>query len=47
MTRLDTIGVHQSYSNWCREEIVRDVKEEVLYASEEPLDDRGLETIRS
>lgn len=47
MTRLDTSGVHPSYSNWCREEIIRDVKEEVLYVSEEPLDDRGLETIRS
>lgn len=47
LTRLDTSGVHPSYSNWCREEIIRDVKEEVLYVSEEPLDDRGLETIRS
>jgi hypothetical protein len=47
LTRLDTSGVHTSYSNWCREEIIRDVKEEVLYVSEEPLDDRGLEIIRS
>jgi hypothetical protein len=47
LTRLDTSGVHASYTNWCREEITRDFKEEVLYVSEEPLDDRGLETIRS
>ena len=26
---------------------MRDVKEEVLYVSEEPVDDRSLETIRS
>lgn len=47
LTRLDTSNVHPSYHTWCKEEIVRDVKEEVLYVSEEPLDDRGLETIRS
>jgi actin-related protein len=47
LQRLDTSGVHSSYTNWCKEEIVRDVKEEVLYVSEEPVDDRSLETIRS
>ena len=45
--RLDFSQVHPSYYNWCKEEIVRDVKEELLYVSEEPVDDRGLETIRS
>lgn len=47
MTRQDTSGVHPSYYNWCKEEIVRDVKEEILYVSEDPLDDRSLETIRT
>lgn len=47
VTRLDTAGVHPSYYQWCREEIVRDVKEEVLYVSEDPIDDRSLETIKS
>jgi actin-related protein len=47
LQRLDTSGVHPSYYQWCKEEIVRDVKEDVLYVSEEPVDDRSLETIRS
>jgi hypothetical protein len=47
LTRLDTSGVHPSYYHWCKDEIVRDIKEEVLYVSEEPVDDRSLETIRS
>jgi actin-like protein 6A len=47
VTRLDVSGVHPSYYNWCKEEIVRDVKEEVLYVSEDPIDERSLETIRS
>jgi Actin len=47
LQRFDTSGVHASYYHWCKEEIVRDVKEEVLYVSEEPVDDRSLETIRS
>jgi actin-like protein 6A len=45
--RQDFSGVHPSYHRWCKEEIVRDMKEEVLYVSEDPLDDRSLETIRS
>jgi hypothetical protein len=47
LTSQDTSGVHPSYYNWCKEEIVRDVKEEILYVSEDPLDDRSLETIRT
>ena len=47
VTKVDSSQVHPSYLNWAREEIVRDVKEEVLYVSEEPVDDRALETIRS
>lgn len=47
VTRIDSSQVHPSYYNWCKDEIVRDVKEEVLYVSEEPVDDRALETIRS
>lgn len=39
--------MHPSYYNWSKEEIVRDVKEEVLYVSEDPIDERSLETIRS
>ena len=47
LQRFDTSSVHSSYAQWCKEEIVRDVKEEVMYVSEEPLDDRSLETIRT
>ena len=47
VTPLDTTGVHPSYYNWCKEEIVRDLKEEMLYVSEDPVDDRSLDTIRS
>jgi len=47
ITRLDTSGVHPSYSQWAKEEIVRDMKEEMLYVSEDPVDERSLETIRS
>jgi len=47
VTRVDTSHVHPSYYNWSKEEIVKDVKEEVLYVSEEPVDDRAYETIRS
>lgn len=47
MTKVDTSKVHPSYYNWSKEEIVKDVKEEVLYVSEEPVDDRAFETIRN
>lgn len=47
ITRLDTTGVHPSYYQWCKEELVRDVKEETLYVSEDPFDERGVETIRT
>lgn len=44
---MDTSKVHPSYYQWCKEEIVRDMKEEMLYVSEDPIDERSLETIRS
>ncbi len=47
IVRLETAGVHPSYFNWCKEELVRDIKEEVLYVSEDPIDDRSIETVRS
>lgn len=47
IVRHDTAGVHPSYANWCKEELVRDVKEEVLYVNEDPIDERSMETIRS
>ena len=45
--RLDSAGVHPSYAQWCKEEIVRDLKEEVLYVSEDPIDERSMETVKS
>jgi hypothetical protein len=45
--RLDSKGVHPSYAAWCKEEIVRDLKEELLYVSEDPIDDRSIETVRA
>jgi hypothetical protein len=47
LTKLDVTGVNPSYYNWCKEDIVRDMKEEMLYVSEDPVDERSLETIRS
>jgi len=39
--------VHPSYYQWSKEEIVKDMKEEMLYVSEDPVDERSLETIRA
>ncbi len=39
--------MHPSYVQWSREEIARDAKEEMFYVSEESVDERNLETIRS
>lgn len=47
VTRLDSSQVHPSYYQWSKEELVRDMKEEMLYVSEDPIDDRSLETIRA
>ena len=47
VNKVDCSGVHPSYYQWCKEEIVRELKEEILYVSEDPLDERSLETIRS
>jgi Actin len=47
LSRLDTGNVHPSYYQWCKEEIVREMKEELLYVSEDPVDARAMETIRS
>ncbi len=47
ITKQDTSGVRPSYHQWCKEEIVRDLKEEVCYVSEDPVDEKSLETIRS
>lgn len=47
LQRIEAPGVHRSYYQWCKEEIVRDLKEELLYVSEDPVDERSLETIRS
>lgn len=47
LTKLDVSGIHPSYAQWCKEEIVRDVKEELLYVSEDQVDERSLETVRS
>ena len=41
------LNVHPSYYQYSKEEIIRDMKEEILYVSEEPVDDRALETIRT
>ena len=46
LTRLDTSQVHPSYYQWSKEEIAKDMKEEMLYVSEDPVDERSLETIR-
>ncbi len=35
ISRLDTSLVHPSYYQWAKEEIVRDMKEEMLYVSED------------
>ena len=32
---------------WAKEEVVRDLKEEMFYVSEDQIDDRSLETIKS
>ena len=45
--RQDSSRVHPSYNQWAREEIVRDLKEEILYVSEDIVDERSLETIRA
>ena len=47
IAKLDTSGVYSSYNNWCKEDIVNNLKEEMLYISEDPIDERGMETIRS
>lgn len=47
ITKVDTSGVHPSYAQWCKEELVRDLKEEVLYVSEDPVDERAMETVRT
>lgn len=47
ITKLDTSKVHPTYYQWAREEIVRDLKEELFYVSEDPVDERALETIRA
>ena len=44
--KVDFSSVHPSYYQWCKEEILRDMKEEMLYVSEDPVDERSLETIR-
>jgi hypothetical protein len=46
-TFMDTSKVHPSYYQWCKEEIIRDLKEEMFYVSEDQVDDRSLETIRT
>ena len=35
LTKLDTLKVHPSYMQWAKEEVVRDMKEEMLYVSED------------
>ena len=47
VSKVDVSGVHPSYMQWQKEEIIRDLKEEMFYVSEDPVDDRSLETIRS
>lgn len=39
--------MHPSYYQWCKEEIIRDMKEEMFYVSEDQVEERNLETIRS
>jgi hypothetical protein len=39
--------VHPSYYQWSKEEIIKEMKEEMLYVSEDTVDERSLETIRS
>lgn len=46
-TKIDTTHVHPSYMQWSKEEIVRDLKEEMFYVSEDQIDERSLETIKS
>lgn len=46
-TKLDISNVHPSYLQWAKEEIVRELKEEMLYVSEDQIDERSLETIKS
>jgi len=47
ISKLDVSKVHPTYYEWCKEEIVRDMKEEMFYVSEDPVDEKSLETIRS
>ena len=32
--------------NWAKDEVVKDLKEEMFYVSEDQIDDRSLETIK-
>jgi Actin len=45
--KQDASLVRPSYYNWSKEEIVKDMKEEMLYVSEDSVDERSLETIRA
>lgn len=45
--RQDCSKVHPIYNQWAKEEIIRDLKEEMLYVSEDVVDERSLETIRT
>jgi len=35
LTRLDMTGVSSSYMNWAKDEVVKDLKEEMFYVSED------------
>lgn len=39
--------VDPSFYKWSQDEIVRDIKEEYFYVSEEPVDERNYEAIRA
>lgn len=43
---IDKGTVTKSYYDWSTSEIVRDMKEEMLYVSEEVVDDRACENLR-
>jgi len=47
MQRIDCAGIHPSYYQYMKDEVVKDFKEEMLYVSEEVVDERNLETLRS
>ena len=47
MHKFDTSKVTQSYAQWSKEEIIREMKEEMLYVSEDPIDERSMEQIRN